>query len=140
MYYEDVDLSLRLQRLGYKIFFEPKSVLYHIHSGSSKEWSALFNYNVEKNHLATLIKHFPYPQIFMNLSVYLLTIFASVLKMIKWRLKEHWELYDYWKEKFEYRKNVFGWLINNFMTLLIKRYKINQSQKVTISQIYRKLY
>lgn len=140
MYYEDVDCSLRLKRLGYRIVFEPKSVLYHIHSGSSVEWSTFFNYNVEKNYLATLVKHFPYSVVFSGIVSYSFSFLTSLLKTVKWRIKEHWELYDFWKDKFDYRKNVLGWFFNNLPQLFIKRYKLNFSEKNKMSKIYKQLY
>lgn len=59
MYYEDSELSLRMKGAGYKIIYCPSAVIRHIHSASSKEWSPLFNFNVEKNRLITVIKYWP---------------------------------------------------------------------------------
>ena len=44
MYYEDTDLSYRVKRLGKKIIYYPNSIVRHIHTGSSKEWSPLLFY------------------------------------------------------------------------------------------------
>lgn len=140
MYYEDVDLSLRMRRNGYRILYEPKSVLRHIHAATSKEWSHLFIYNVEKNHLALLIKHFPWLTVARQFCMYLLMFLISLLKAIKWRLTENWELYDYWREKTKVRAQVINWIIRNFINMYIKRWKINSSSKVKLSALYKKLY
>lgn len=50
MYYEDVDLSWRIRNAGWKLFFEPQSVVRHIHAGSSGEWSPSFRYHVTRNY------------------------------------------------------------------------------------------
>ncbi len=50
-YYEDTDLSLRAQMLGYRCFYAPKSKLLHIHAGSGIEFSDYFNRNVAWSHL-----------------------------------------------------------------------------------------
>ncbi|MFQ5823193.1 MAG: glycosyltransferase family 2 protein [bacterium] len=34
MYYEDVDLCLRVKKLGWKIYFTPNASVYHLHGGS----------------------------------------------------------------------------------------------------------
>lgn len=49
MYYEDTDLSYRIRKLGKKIIFYPKSLVRHIHTGSSKEWSPFFIFHVVRN-------------------------------------------------------------------------------------------
>lgn len=140
MYYEDVDLSLRMKRQGWKIMYEPKSVVYHIHSGSSKEWSPFFTYHVEKNHLATLITHFPLKIIANGFFRYFSMWLKSILKMIKWRMSEHWELYDYWREKVEFRTEVLKWIFQRFFHFIIKRYRINTLQKKNMMEVYKDLY
>jgi len=140
MYYEDVDLSLRMKRQGWNIIYEPKSVVYHIHSGSSKEWSSFFNYHVEKNYLATLIKHFPLNTIAWGFYRYCGMWLKSILKMIKWRMSEHWELYDYWREKVEIRTEILKWIFQRFVQFIIKRYKINIVQKKSMMEVYKDLY
>lgn len=57
MYYEDADLSFRIKKLGKRIILNPKSVLRHIHTGSSKEWSPFFMYHVYRNKLLFLYKN-----------------------------------------------------------------------------------
>lgn len=135
MYYEDVDLSLRLRRLGWKIYYEPTSVVYHIHSGSSQEWSTFFNYHVEKNHLALLIKHFSLIQFFKQLIAYGAKILVSVSHMYHQRIQNDWSEYYGWREKVQYRKKVFKWVLRNFLAFYISRLKINSSEKVSRSKL-----
>jgi len=59
MYYEDMDLSWRARRRGWKILYVPEAVVRHIHCGSSGEWSPLFLYHVERNRLLMLAKNAP---------------------------------------------------------------------------------
>lgn len=49
MYYEDTDLSYRIKKLGKKIIYYPYSIVRHIHTGSSKEWSPFFVFHVVRN-------------------------------------------------------------------------------------------
>jgi len=59
LYYEDVEISERAKKFGYKLMYTPKAIAYHQHSASSKELSPLFVYHVEKGRLLHLIYHFP---------------------------------------------------------------------------------
>ncbi len=57
MYYEDTDLSYRLKRSGRHILYCPTSIVRHIHTGSSKEWSPFFTYHVYRNKLLFIFKN-----------------------------------------------------------------------------------
>jgi len=59
MYYEDMDLSWRARRRGWKILYVPEAVVRHVHCGSSVEWSPFFLYHVERNRLLMLAKNAP---------------------------------------------------------------------------------
>jgi O-antigen biosynthesis protein len=45
-YYEDTDLSLRARLMGCDCVYNPRSILRHVHCGSSVEYSEYFNRNV----------------------------------------------------------------------------------------------
>lgn len=57
MYYEDTDLSYRIKKGGKKIMYCPSSVVRHIHTGSSTEWSPFFTYQVYRNKLLFVYKN-----------------------------------------------------------------------------------
>jgi hypothetical protein len=57
LYYEDTDLAWRMRALGWSIRYEPGAVVRHIHSASSKEWSPLFTFHVDRNRLLMLTKN-----------------------------------------------------------------------------------
>lgn len=59
MYYEDMDLSWRARRRGWKVLYVPGAVVRHVHAASSVEWSAFFVYHVERNRLLMLAKNAP---------------------------------------------------------------------------------
>lgn len=58
MYYEDTDLSFRMKKNGGKIMYCPSSVVRHIHTGSSGEWSPFFVFHVCRNKLLFIAKNF----------------------------------------------------------------------------------
>jgi O-antigen biosynthesis protein len=59
MYYEDMDLSWRMRRRGWKVMYVPDAVVRHVHAASSVEWSPLFLFHVERNRLLMLGKNAP---------------------------------------------------------------------------------
>ncbi len=57
MYYEDTDLAWRLKNKKYKIIYDPRSIVRHIHAGSSFEWSPNFRYFVTRNYYINIFKN-----------------------------------------------------------------------------------
>ena len=56
-YYEDTDLSWRLRLRGWRILYEPASVIDHVHSATNREGSDFFTFHVDRNRLLMLIKN-----------------------------------------------------------------------------------
>ena len=69
-YYEDVDLCYRARLYGKKIVFAPRSVVYHIHSATSGEWSPLFTFLVFRNKLLLHTKNSPLVFLLKVLTLY----------------------------------------------------------------------
>ncbi len=59
MYYEDIDLSWRMRLRGWKVLYEPRAVIDHVHSATSQEWSPTFVFHVDRNRLFTVLKNAP---------------------------------------------------------------------------------
>lgn len=57
MYYEDTDLSYRIKKLGKRIVYYPNSIVRHIHTGSSKEWSPFFIFHIVRNKILFIYKN-----------------------------------------------------------------------------------
>lgn len=140
MYYEDIDLSLRLRRRGYKCGFEPSSFLYHIHAGSSGENSAFFQYWVERNYLIVLLKHFPLRIVLWEVVQYLGALFVALLKTVKWRTREHWELFDHWKEKASIRFAVLRSVLLELPKFLGSRFLLQKNQNVSLKELHNTFY
>jgi len=56
-YYEDTDLAWRSRLRGWKCKYTHESVVYHVHAGTSTEWSPFFIYHVERNRICMLVKN-----------------------------------------------------------------------------------
>ena len=59
MYFEDTELSWRLRDAGYRLVYQPESIVRHFHASTSVEWSPLFNFLVARNRILMLLKHAP---------------------------------------------------------------------------------
>jgi GT2 family glycosyltransferase len=59
MYYEDTDLSWRMRLRGWKVLYEPRAIVHHVHAGSSHEWSPFFTFHVDRNRLFMIMKNAP---------------------------------------------------------------------------------
>jgi GT2 family glycosyltransferase/glycosyltransferase involved in cell wall biosynthesis len=56
-YYEDTDFCYRTRLYGRKIVIAPKSIVYHVHAATSKEWSPFFTFSVFRNKLLMHLKN-----------------------------------------------------------------------------------
>ena len=85
MYYEDADLSVRLFEYNWKIVYSPKSIIRHIHAGTSEEWSNFFVFNVERGRLLFVAKHWPRLSVFYELIKYVIkdTIIVSIYYIVR---------------------------------------------------------
>jgi GT2 family glycosyltransferase len=59
LYYEDFDLSWRGRARGWRYVYVPTSIVRHVHTASSVEGSAQFDYYVERNRLLVHAKNAP---------------------------------------------------------------------------------
>jgi GT2 family glycosyltransferase len=60
-YAEDTDLGWRARLAGWKCTYNPKAIVYHMHSASSGEYSHLKAFLVERNRIWVAAKNFPWP-------------------------------------------------------------------------------
>ena len=62
-YLDDVDLGLRARLIGYKNYFEPLAIAYHMVNRSYKKRSVLMGSLILKNNMSVIIKDMPAPLI-----------------------------------------------------------------------------
>jgi len=82
MYYEDTDLSWRLQAAGWSIVYAPSSITRHIHSASSVEWSPFFTFHVDRNRLLMLTKNATIALAVREVLRYLLTTLSLAVRAV----------------------------------------------------------
>lgn len=125
MYYEDVDLAERARLQGYKIVYEPKAAVRHMHALSSEEWSPFFTYHAEKGRLVHMAHHFP-----LRVFLYEWYMFSFVACS---RLLSHYNKRRHWIRDIQYIKAAGSVFYN------IPNY-IRYRQKYTTPQSIRELY
>jgi len=79
MYFEDTELSWRLRKAGYRLVYQPASVVRHFHASTSVEWSPLFNFLVARNRILMLLKHAPLHRALLSYAEELARLWKLVL-------------------------------------------------------------
>ncbi len=60
-YADDTDLGWRARLAGWKCIYNPRAIVYHLHSAGSGAYSPLKAFLVERNRICVAIKNFPLP-------------------------------------------------------------------------------
>lgn len=131
--YEDMDLSLRVRRLGYKIRRFPKAIIYHKRASTD---SAPFiktqvKWHFNKNRIITMIKNYPILLLFKTLPV-TLVIYLGIT-FYEWVIRKNWQLG--WV-----RINAFFWCIFHLPKILAKRLKVKKQGAKPLGEKELKLF
>ncbi|OGP86338.1 MAG: hypothetical protein A2Z08_04115, partial [Deltaproteobacteria bacterium RBG_16_54_11] len=59
-YADDTDMGWRARLAGWRCIYNPKAIVYHLHSASSSAYSPLKVFLVERNRISVAIKYFPF--------------------------------------------------------------------------------
>jgi GT2 family glycosyltransferase len=90
-YYEDVDFGWRLWVLGYRVIFAPKSVVYHIHHGTSKIFSEdKLRFLKERNALYSVFKNYDDENLAKVFSGTLASIYSRIFVDVKFDYKKYY--------------------------------------------------
>jgi GT2 family glycosyltransferase len=79
---EEIDLCWRLKNLGYKIYVEPKSVVYHLGAGTLKKTSARKTYLNFRNNISTLVKNEKSSRLLLKLPARLILDGVAAIKFL----------------------------------------------------------
>lgn len=121
-YYEDVDLSFRAQLAGWKVWYEPKAVVYHDTGSTSKKIKGFTTYQTIKNLPWLLWKNVPGPlfwKVWPRFSVaHLFFVIAGLQRKQFWAVTK-------------------GLLVATalFPKKLFQRHKIQSNRKVSVDYI-----
>ncbi|RJQ25094.1 glycosyltransferase family 2 protein [Candidatus Parcubacteria bacterium] len=112
-YFEDVDLCLRAQMTGFKGWYQPQAIIYHIHKATSAKNKSFTEYLQYRNMTMTVIKDFP-KELFLRdwnwLKIILVNLntirFLATQGYIAAALKAEWYILTHLFELLEKRKKI----------------------------------
>lgn len=119
---EEIDMCWRLKGIGYKIMYQPKSVVYHMGGFVIKYGSPEKIFRNHRNNLLMLIKNLPTFELMWKMPIRLLLDHAASLSMLKEKNPEG--AMQVFKAHADILKNIGFWL---------KKRKKTQSKKININ-------
>lgn len=134
MYSEDLDLAWRAHFRGWRFRYTPRSVVYHVHCGSSGEWSPFFLYYVERNRVFVNLKNAPLGQALHSLAVFA----AKSLRMWYWVLTFQQRGRIAWQKAWAY-VSAGGSVLAGFPDMLRKRFQIRRRRRLVADQAFQHL-
>ena len=114
MYLEDTDISWRLKEAGYKLIFEPNSVIYHKYSFSKNKDKF---YHSEKNRIIFILKNYELKTILLLLPAFLFTEILMIL----------YAAFDGW---FTQKIKGYIFVIRHFGEIMASRQKVQKIRRV----------
>ncbi len=118
-YFEDVDLCLRAQMVGFKGWYEPKAKIYHIHKATADKIKSMVEYLQFRNLTQTVIKNFPI-SLFLKDFNWLKALLVN-LNTIRFLASQGQALQALQAE---------AWILIHLPTLFKKRFEIQKSKNV----------
>ncbi|GIK83854.1 MAG: hypothetical protein BroJett025_04760 [Patescibacteria group bacterium] len=142
MYYEDVDLSLKVWRKGYTILYQPKSVVYHKHRATTDQQpTSFFLANIEKNHLFLLLSHFPLHSFLIKFALFCLKyLYTKCMVLVFKKTNYYGQIYRVSLIKAEAYSSALSKIRTNLWRMYQVRKNLQKNQKKDMGQIYGKLY
>ena len=122
-YQEDVDLGFRLRLNGYRCYFVPQAVVYHVGSASTGKHSDFAIYYGHRNLVWSYVKNMPAPLFWFFMPLHLI---ANGVVFIRFFLTGHGKAI--WRAKRD--------AICSLRLMLCKRKKIQRGRKASLREIY----
>lgn len=138
-FYEDVDLAWRLRLAGFRSFYCPKAVVYHVHSATAGQISGFKAYYLNRNRFFTLIKNYPLCRLaaillFLTPVRYIFLLFRVIMKKGRKGVEFSGQ------SKIMVAKEIlraWGSVVANTPNLLKKRRAIQKNKKVSCGETRR---
>lgn len=141
MYYEDIELSMRAWRAGWKILYQPASIGYHKHRATTGESESVFFLSqTESNHLLFMIKHFPSMAIVRQLGFFLLSFFMTTVKSFVFQFRDDEVRARVWKIKFEGRKVALKRVAHALPRSIKARWELHQRWPIDYQKLQEVTY
>ncbi len=142
MYYEDVDLSLKIWRKGFDIVYQPKSVVYHKHRASTnKQTTVFFLSNVEKNHLFFLLTHFPLKIFLIQFVIFYIKYLTALTIIFLFEYLHYYgRTHKEYSVKLEARSIALRKFKESFTRIYAIRKELEKSERRGFAKLHSKLY
>lgn len=135
-YYEDVDLAWRMRLAGFKSFYCPRAIVYHVHSGTAGKASLMKAYHLHRNYFFTIIKNYPCCLTVKTLFWRFLSYLQLVANVFRKKKRETEFVKDYSKGRVAVViLQAWGSVIVNLPRLLKKRCYIQKNRVVKTREI-----
>jgi GT2 family glycosyltransferase len=96
LYYEELDWSARMRKMGYKIYYQPASLIYHKESMTTGKESPLKTYYLTRNRILFMRRNAPWPAFLVFAGFFIfLTIPKNTFTYLVKRRRTH--LGSFWK-------------------------------------------
>ncbi|HEU4471301.1 MAG TPA: glycosyltransferase family 2 protein [Flavisolibacter sp.] len=96
LYYEELDWCEKIKRKGYKVYYQPKSLIYHKESMTTGKFSPLKTFYLTRNRILFMRRNAPLPGLVVFLLYFIcFTIPKNTLQFAVKKQKEH--LRSFWK-------------------------------------------
>jgi GT2 family glycosyltransferase len=141
LYYEDTDLSWRIQLRGWRILYEPAAVIEHVHAGTSSEWSPFFIFHVDRNRLFMILKNAPAPFVARSfLRFGMLSVGFAARAALRRAGRSQGAAADPGLSRARIQLGVAGSLVRHLPEMLRKRWRIRRGRRVRDADVMRRLY
>jgi len=87
LYYEDTDLAWRLRTAGWDVRYAPKAIVRHHHSATSREFSRIWFFHVDRNRLLMLTKNATLGLAAREVARYVLTTASMIVRSLRMALR-----------------------------------------------------
>ncbi len=96
LYYEEFDWCNQIKKKGYKVYYQPDSLIYHKESMTTGKESPLKTYYITRNRILYMRRNVPLPGLLVFLAYFaLFTIPKNTLQFVLKKQKDH--LRSFWK-------------------------------------------
>ncbi|HTC70268.1 MAG TPA: glycosyltransferase family 2 protein [Acidothermaceae bacterium] len=134
LYYEDTDLSWRLQLAGWRVRYAPDAIVHHVHAASSDISSKAFAFYNERNRLLMLAKCAP-----LLLAVKEVVRFATITVLLPVRRLRRVEIPSGHQFRTPLRLRVLGSYARLLPSMLVKRRAVSRSARRSRAEVAREL-
>ena len=96
LYYEEFDWCNQIKKKGYKVYYQPKSLIYHKESMTTGKSSPLKTYYITRNRILFMRRNAPLPGLLVFLAYFVcFTIPKNTVQFLIKKQKDH--LRSFWK-------------------------------------------